>query len=333
MLELEKYGKTVIKEEFIVNTKTNEVVSGLYIGTDNMYFDGIVGLDINYCFRNTYKVIITKMNTNEELEDKILYTGSIKTLRHLLSSEYALNDDGYDAPTLHTWKNSSVKDDEFYTIIFNGIEIICPKEHNLLGDKFFLLEYSSDEVFGKQAVDGTIIEYYCHDYGLCTYDLSDSKIYYFINNSKLENNIDRIEISDIIKNPNISLSLPNISYMPKTISYYDHNKLVKSITLEYDDYGLVKGGENSLYEFYTLEYFDKPVFATSLHPFYFDTFDTGLVGYNDNKFCIDQVNRYLDEDLIEYTRDVYEIDPDKKEELLAEIKNIKELHEHAIPTI
>ena len=335
MLNLENFGKMIMKEEFVVNTKTHEVIDGLYLGEDEIYHNGIIGLDITYMGKLTYKTIISKINKDEDsIQDKEIFTAKINNLRSLLAAEDALTDEGFEAPSLYTWENSNNKDEEFFTFRFNGIDLNCPKEHNLLVDKFVLLEFQKQESFADQIINSKISEFHNHNYGLMLNRNDIFELQYYLNDeSRLENGVNAIVTGQYVKNPNISLDLPNLSIMVENILFYNDDKKVAEVELRYDDDGLVKGGSSCLYESYTIDGFNKPVFSSSLHPFYFDTFDTGLIGYNGNRFCIDQINRYLDDDLLEYTREVYEIDSDKKQDLLEEIKKAQESKEHVIPTI
>ena len=77
---------------------------------------------------------MANIQVNIDIADEELYVANIENLKVILACKEAMKDKDYDASTLYTWNNAKNKDDDYFTVNFNDVDINdgkCQKQHGL----------------------------------------------------------------------------------------------------------------------------------------------------------------------------------------------------------
>ena len=314
MINLQDYGELSMKQEFFINN--NKIVNALYIGHNEMYdVSSFITIEIDK-LEYGYKCTVNSNNKSKN-EFKV---NNIYTVNKLLS----IADHDIDVPVkIYSYDNSEKTEDDTFLVELNNISLEIDKNKKLVID---------GKYYANEVIDNLVYQthYEFQDYGIYCND-SNKEITYLLNGQNTSTyGIDCIELTKIRKNIDKCTVIPNLQDNVGRVIFYNDREIVYSDDLTYDNFGIVKSGDNMLYEAYTTDEFDTPIFISSLHPFYYDNFDTNLIGIN--KYCIDQINRVFDSDdeIYIYTREVYDIDNEHLKKLLEEINKAKESKEPSI---
>lgn len=340
MINLEEFGELISKQEWAV--KDGEIEYLTYLGKNKTYADN------KFIFAKVERSGYTEFNcsimvpehesTSEIIEEgpEIKFTTSkITSFSHILSIADAIRSGNRESLPIVIlgYHNATEKDEDAFQIKINENTIFCiDKDHELITEKkYFADEKSKNDI----ASDNFTAHYEFHDYGIyVSSETNESKSYLLNDEKSCFPESSNIELTDIIKNPLIPSQIPNLNDLPGLVKFFNNEKEVSHFEISYDEYGLPNNSYYCLYEAYKFDEYEYPVFAASLHPFYFDNFDSGILPGMD-KFCIDQIDRSIDnENILIYSREIYEI---KDKVILKELQNLiieaREKNEPCIPVI
>lgn len=322
MIDLNEFGELISKQEWI--SSKGKIENFIYLGTNKTYSgDKYVIIDGEDKGDGRYNCLIyIPEETNEAIGN--INISDISTLSKILSISDEIKNDTINV--VYTYQNAKEKGIDTYKVKLNSsVELELDKDVTVVTDKkYFVKEIHQDQ---KE------IHYELHDYGFVCTEADESKTYFLNDVKSCVPESNSIILTDIITNPDIATSIPNLTNLPRFTSYHYDKDLKFLSYFTYDEYGILKDGTDCLYEAYCFDEYDNPIFISSLHPLYFDNFDTGLVP-GKNKFCVEQIDRALDSDIIIYSKEVYDIkDPDKIKELVELIKESKLKNEPCIAPI
>jgi hypothetical protein len=261
-----------------------------------------------------------------------LVTTNINSLSHILSIADSIKTNGAGVvPTnVFTYLNAKEKDQETFQVKINDNTIFTiDKANELITDK----KYFADEKINADSI--TPVSYYeVHYYGICADEVNELKSYLLNDEKSCFPESDVIELSEIVKISAISTSIPNLNNFPRLIQFFNDECEIYRVEPIYDVHGLVKDELYCLYESYSFDEFDYPVFVASMHPFYFDNFDTGILP-GPNRYCVDQIDRSIDleDNTLIYSREIYEIGDEERRNLQELILEAKKKNEPCIPVI
>ena len=327
MINLEEFGELISKQEWA--EKDGEIEYFNYLGKNKTYAgDNFIFVSGEKRKNQGYNCTVLIPDDNSKVE---LFTPNIVSFSEILSlADAHKSSDGHSAPvSVYTYNNATEKDEETFQVKINENTILAiDKDHELISDKkYFATEKENSSDFSTH--------YEFHDYGIYTEEAGESKSYLLNDEKSCFPESDVIELSEIVKIPAISTSIPNLNNFPGLIRFFNDEYEIYRVEPIYDYHGLVKDELYCLYESYSFDEFDYPVFTASMHPFYYDNFDAGILPAA-NKFSIDQIDRSIDpeENMLIYSREIYEIkDNEKRRELQDLILEAKKKNEHCIPVI
>ena len=316
---LEKYGKIECIEEYYIN-KNNSDISYFYYFSNNKntkVSEGKIEIECSL-LDSKYE---TNIKHNKKDSDKIINcnfnTLSLFSLdKYIDYIELMLNNTNSLSAIFHNYDNSNIKTENGYEVELdiNNLSIsIGPfdKDISTIVDGRCVKIYENNKIVGM---------YILSDNGYRFIELDDKNQIISMQNIVFTGNNDYkdIELSNILYNDSYLHNVPNLSILPTHIKIDDIN-----FDIFYDKLGLPKytneSENNILYE-EVKDSNNELLYISSLHPMYFDKFDT-LLSYSDKLYCLDIIIFDYDDENIKYTRTVYKIDDDKFDKFTNTIKN------------
>ena len=334
MINLEEFGELISKQEWV--EKDGEIEYFNYLGKNKTYAgDNFIFVRGERNGDKEFKLAVS-IPEYESLPEIKFSTIGITSFSHILSIADAIRSgNGESLPVvIFGYHNAEEKDEETFKVKINENTIFTiDKDHELIVDKkYFANEKNKKD---EPGLSDFVTHYEFHDYGIWMEEVGESKSYLLKDEKSTFPESDNIELSEIVKIPAISTTIPNLRNLPRLIQFFNDECEIYRVEPIYDGHGLVKDELYCLYESYSFDEFDYPVFTASMHPFYFDNFDTGILPAA-NKFSIDQIERSIDpeENMLIYSREIYEIEDEVKilklQKLIIEAKN---KNEPCIPVI
>jgi hypothetical protein len=333
MINLEEFGELISKQEWA--EKDGEIEYFNYLGKNKTYAgDNFIFVRGERNGAKEFKLAVS-IPENESLPEIKFSTIGITSFSHILSIADAIRSgNGESLPIIILgYHNAEEKDEETFQVKINENTIFTiDKDHELIVDK----KYFADEKNKKDepGLSDFVTHYEFHDYGIYTEEVGESKLYLLNDEKSCFPESNSIELSDIITSPLIYTPIPNLTNLSRLIQFFNDGYEIYRIEPIYDDYGLVKDELYCLYESYSFDEFDCPVFVSSMHPFYFDNFDTGILP-GPNRYCVDQIDRSIDleDNTLIYSREIYEIGDEERRNLQELILKAKKKNEPCIPVI
>lgn len=333
MINLEEFGELISKQEWA--EKDGEIEYFNYLGKNKTYAgDNFIFVRGERNGNKEFKLAVS-IPEYESLPEIKFSTMGITSFSRILSIADAIRSgNGESLPiVILGHHNVEEKDEETFQVKINENTILTiDKDHELITDK----KYFADEKNKKDdpASSDFITHYEFHDYGIYSEEAEESKLYLLNDEKSCFPESNNIELPNIIKNPLITTHIPNLNNLSKLIQFFNDGYEIYRIEPIYDEYGLVKDELYCLYEAYSFDEFEYPVFALSMHPFYFDNFDTGILP-GPNRYCVDQIDRSIDleDNTLIYSREIYEIKDEERRKLQELILKAKEKSEPCIPVI
>jgi hypothetical protein len=336
MINLEEFGELISKQEWA--EKDGEIEYFNYLGKNKTYADDKFIFVRGERNGNKEFKLAVSIPEYESLPEIKFSTMGITSFSHILSIADAIRSgNGESLPVvIFGYHNAEEKDEETFQVKINEDTLLTiltiDKDHELIADK----RYFADEKNKKDdpASSDFVAHYEFHDYGIYFEEVNESKLYLLNDEKSCFPESSKIELSNIIKNPLITTHIPNLNNLSGLIQFFNDGYVIYRIEPIYDDYGLVKDELYCLYEAYSFDEFEYPVFASSMHPFYFDNFDTGILP-GPNRYCVDQIDRSIDleDNTLIYSREIYEIKDEERRKLQELILEAKEKNEPCIPVI
>lgn len=326
MINLEEFGELISKQEWA--EKDGEIEYFNYLGKNKTYADDkFIFVSGEKRKNQGYNCTVLIPDDNSKVE---LFTPNIVSFSEILSLANAhKSSDGHSAPvSVYTYNNATEKDEETFQVKINDNTVFTvDKNHDLITDK----KYFANE---KEDSSDSSTHYEFHDYGIYSEEVGELKLYLLNDEKSCFPESNNIELSNIIKNSLITTNIPNLNNLSRLIQFFNDGYEIYRIEPIYDNYGLVKDELYCLYEAYSFDEFEYPVFASSMHPFYFDNFDTGILP-GPNRYCVDQVDKSIDleDNTLIYSREIYEIKDEERRKLQELILEAKEKSEPCIPVI
>lgn len=291
MINLLDYGTLKMKYSYTISD--NKIIDFIFLKSESE--DEYTTVEISskedkYNCRVTYEgneSIFSILNPEE------------KSLNKLLSIKNSLNNksDEYNPINIINYFNSTNKQgDSFYTKINDNFSLSTNKTNEIIIDKDYKLY-----IIEKDLASGNIVNrYHLGKDGVCMEE--NEYISYIPYADKVfECGCQAIELSKPVDS--IIKCIPNLNKNYTRIKFGKEEK-----ELVYDKYGILMSSPDTIaYESYIPEELDEPIFISSLHPFYGDMFDLSIIP-SMSMYCIDQIDKGLEEDIMIYTREVYMID-------------------------
>ena len=329
-INLKKYGKVISTEEYLIDKENFLIAEFNYIGetnTDTKYTEGQMSISSYFVIDDSVKKheveILQKSKSSEKVARLNFSTYKVLPLygyKNLIESIFSnkTKDIELDAKK-YTYESSNIKSetdfsivvncnntditltfDSEYTVVVNGRTVIAKSKDNTSNQIVYIIgdmSYMKVEIKHPTLIDSiSFVDFSC---------------------SGEPNVVDL----DMYSTENSILSvIEQYSSLPCRL-----NNGVKNIKLEYDEFGLLKKSslDNVLFEeVYIGE--DELDYKASLHPLYFDYFNTELI-YGNNYYCLEQLEN-ISEKFYRFTKQIYKINDDKTEDVNSILKEKESDH-------
>lgn len=323
MINLADYGKLIMKQEFTVDARENKIINALYLGRNENYDeDSIITIIMDPNEHGGFKCTVA---SNKGVVTCL--TSNVDTVNRILSVAECADSEGENTPvSICSYNNAMYKTDDSYTVTVNGVGLEIDKNKKLVLDSKYFADEDLDTL-------NFSTHYEFHRYGVyCDDKDNNNRMYLLRDQFTSDDSTTSIELGKIKDKQCICSVIPNLNHIPENIVFYSDSEVTYRDDIQTDQFNVIYNCDNNLYEIYTSDEYDTPIFVSSMHPFYYDNFDTSIIPSR-NRYCVDQIDRSLDdgEFIIIYSREVYDIDNIDK--LLKDIELAKDKKEPSIPII